>query len=325
MIEIQIGTIIRDYIFIEELGRGGFSIVYKVINQKYQDTFVAKVISINSSQNRSSINLFEAEIKSLMKINHPNVIKLYDFFRENDFFILILEYCPGGTLQDELEKKNFFSGDRLNFICCKLLEALNACHLNGIAHRDIKTSNILIGKYDQIKLSDFGLSHFKNNFDSKSENFCGTFIYKSPEILRNTRFDPFKADIWALGIVFYELSTGKLPWNFNNFNELKKQICTQIINPPETININFINIILLMTQHDPNKRPIVENLLLQPIFYENNKIIKNNKKKLTRNSLSLVQKSFSLKRPNKSLTNIFYPNMTFESDCEKKIESILKC
>jgi len=312
MCELENKTI-RGYQFMEEIGQGAFSIVYKVFSQKYNEYFVAKVIPITKEQARSSTNLFEAETISLMQISHPNVIKLYDFFREDQCLILIIEFCPGGPICNRISTKNLFSKAKLYSIAVQLLEALCACHHLGIAHRDIKTANILIGKYEQIKLSDFGLSSIQDQ-NELNERFCGSYAYKSPELVQNIPFDPFKADIWALGVVFYEIATGNIPWEYRTLLELKKCICNVPIVPPDIVDPEFAEVIIMMTSHDPKKRPSAKQLASLPIFSSENGIgVKKivSRGSFIRSTLSMGNKSFSLKRTSKSLST-FHTKETFK-------------
>ena len=257
---------IRGYVVREKIGSGAFSVVYRVYSPRYDQTFVAKVITIPFEKAHRYISCFESEVKSLISLNHPNVIKLYNFFRENNQLYLIFEDCPYGNLMEMLHTFHKVSGLRLLKMAKMLLEALNECHKNSIAHRDIKTANILLDKYKRPILADFGLaSQIKEG--EKLDNNVGSLAYKAPELFGDLPYCPFKTDIWSLGVVFYEMATGRLPWeNTSNLTLLKKSIIHCAYTIPYDMDPNFGNMIIHMLNLNPEKRPSPQTLLENPIF-----------------------------------------------------------
>lgn len=258
---------IRNYEVREELGRGAFSVVYRVWSQKYQQTFAAKIITISADERRQKISQFETEIHALMSLQSPYIVKIYDFFRENDQCFMICDDCSGGSLHNELQKNGMIAPPKLYQIAKQMLEALSECHSLGISHRDIKPANILFDAYGRPKLADFGLAeeHKRNETVDRRQ---GSFAYKSPEIFGTTSFSPFKVDIWALGMTFFEMATGTLPWPEGSPSTIvKKAICQgELRLDNRMVNPDFLAMIKSMLNMDPRARPTCEALLALPIL-----------------------------------------------------------
>ncbi|KAK8872206.1 hypothetical protein M9Y10_007971 [Tritrichomonas musculus] len=243
------------YEYIRPIGSGAFSSVHLCQATKYLHQFAIKKVS----KNKISPN----EYNALISLDHPNIIKLYVTFEDEDSQYLVMEYCPNGSLCDQgcLNSEKFISYSK------QILEALNYCHSKNIAHRDIKPANIFLDQYDHPKLADFGLAR---QFDSNqtTEEKCGTLMYFAPEFLKQPQqICPFKADIWALGITFYYLITGKKPFPNKTIDELKNAIqFGEITFPNKEIDPQIRFLISKMTTINRKMRPTAEQLLQYPIY-----------------------------------------------------------
>lgn len=192
---------LHGYLIKESIGKGGFGSVFRVLHQNRGQVFVCKVLSQFIS--------FSNEIQTLVMLDHPNVIKLYEQFVENDKFYLILEDCSQGDIASYLKTHHCTQEEIANF-CYQTITALEYLHTHGICHRDIKPSNILIDKNGHLKLADFGLS---DNCYGYSKSYSGTKFYMAPEIFDKRPYNPFKADVWSLGITIYYMMFQKLPFD----------------------------------------------------------------------------------------------------------------
>ena len=189
------------YSIIEPMGSGGFGSIYRVNSRKYPNqTFVCKV-----SKNRKT---FDLELSILTKSDHQNIVRCYDFFNNGNYFILIEEDCTRGNLYDMVKEKGPIPPNLLSSYAYQLIEALAFLHGKRIAHLDIKPNNIFIDRYGRPKLGDFGLSRKFPDSDVCT-NYSGTHLYMCPELVYKKPFDPFKADIWALGMTLYYAMVGK--------------------------------------------------------------------------------------------------------------------
>lgn len=265
MIEIeQIKQTIFDhgYEFKKVIGNGGFSSVYLCYSEKYKQEFAIK------RARKDKITKYELEM--LVSLNHPNIIRIYDFFEDEFSQYLVMEYCPNGTIH----QKGKLIYEEFIYYSKQILDAVEYCHSKNIAHRDIKPENILIDKYNKVKLADFGIAkNFEN--DDKSGDKCGTMKYFAPEMFLYKEINPFKADIWALGITFYYMSTGKYPFSIHSVQQLKQSILIGEFDfIKNKIDPRIQNIINKMTQSQPNLRPTANKL----INFSTYQIIKDNKK-----------------------------------------------
>jgi serine/threonine protein kinase len=152
------------------------------------------------------------EFEVLKSTCNVNIIYMYDSFVESDYRFIVLEYCSGGSLADKLAAGPL-SQDELCSYCAQLVSALRACHAVRVAHSDLKPQNVLISRQGRLKLADFGLASIHES--QTSSQFKGSLAYVAPEVLRHKAFDPFKADVWSLGVTFYVMATGRLPWPEN--------------------------------------------------------------------------------------------------------------
>ena len=213
-----------------KLGNGSFGKVYKAKENDTEKIVAVKQISINNSE--FNYDLILKEINVLSSISHPNIVKYYKYYEENERIYIIMEYLEGGTLKDFIkDEKNKITEDICRIITTQILNALNHLHyICDICHRDIKPENIMFRYKDNIKsikLIDFGLS--SNSFENKNylEN-CGTLIYMAPEQISNKIYSK-SVDIWSVGIILYMLlNNGKNP--FYNKGETREKIIQKIRN-----------------------------------------------------------------------------------------------
>ena len=254
---------VTGYIPIKKLGRGGFGDVYLVHSEKYeQQEFVLKQIRLPED---GKVN---REVETAISLCHPNIVSIYDYFTFNGKLILIMEYCSGGSLQTSLKKTGAIKPPKLYDICRQILLAVQHCHINHIAHRDIKPANILLDKYGRVKLSDFGLSSVFTP-GQKIREFSGTSVFMAPEIHSHRQYDPFLADIWALGVTFYDLAAGCLPWNNENIADLRSSILLGIFDGAEEIEPRMMALLTRMLDNHPPSRPSINDILRNELFLDN--------------------------------------------------------
>lgn len=270
---------INHYTFNSVIGRGGFAVVYKATHDVYSMDFAIKVMSLSHHAN-SNISSFEAEVASLTKLDHPNVIRLYDYFKYKNNLFLVLEYCSGGTLEDIISRnEDLFMHDKIK-ICSQIISAFKYCNDMSIAHHDIKTSNILFDANKRVKIADFGLSELIGHNNHKME-IKGTLRYLAPELCRRSSFDPFKSDVWSLGVLFFRLFTYQYPFNGRTVHELKEKIIEGYY--PEILAGSIGKIVRNMLAMVPEERISLDNLS-QLDFFNTNEI--NSSSPITRIPLS---------------------------------------
>ncbi|KAH0788379.1 CAMK family protein kinase [Histomonas meleagridis] len=260
----------HQYTLLEEIGSGGFSTVYLISSNRYVDQFfVAKAINLIYCKNKEKYDTVKTEVSALIGIRHPNIISIYDHFRENDIYYIVLEYCPNGSLGDYIKRHGTVPTYNLIKFAKQILEALQFCKNIGIAHRDIKPCNILLDKYNRLKLADFGFAQKLTN--RKVTSFVGSLHYLPPEVLHMQSYDPVKADVWSLGITFFAMATGRLPFYGNNPTQLLSNISTHFVVIPDDVDKGFANVIRSMLKIEPKERASYEEILKSPVFRKSNK------------------------------------------------------
>ena len=251
---------IGPYFLTNILGEGAFSIVKIAIHEINKLEFACKIIPKKKLGKEYSEEHIQLEIKILISMNHPNIIRFHDLFQDTINFYIIMELFSNNQLFLLISKNGKLIENRAKRIFKQIALAINYLHLNGIAHRDIKLENILIDNNDNIKLIDFGLSsYFKE--DELLSIPCGSPIYASPEIVLGIPYDGFKTDIWSLGVVLFFLVFGQSPWTSNLKNIVFSQIKNMEFFIPINISENCTSLINSMMCFNPLKRFSINNVL----------------------------------------------------------------
>ena len=214
---VNIGRALRDcYEFTKNLGKGGYGKVFQVRNKKTGQLYACKKLS---KLNVNNLIKFRREINILVKMDHPNIIKLYDVFESQNSLYLIMEECHGGELFDRIlkriESNEMYSEKEACEIIQQVMSAIEYCHKQGIVHRDLKPENLLYLREgpelnNPLKIIDFGLSQ-EININKILSSKVGTAYYVSPEILQGKYSE--KCDVWAAGVILYVLLSGEPPFN----------------------------------------------------------------------------------------------------------------
>jgi serine/threonine protein kinase len=259
-----------DFYSVEDkaIGKGGFGKVWKV---RYKDSDKVYVIKVMCKQNIIAQKMTEQinrEIEIMYKINHPHIIKLINHFEDDQNLYLIMELGAKGQLFSLLNKyRHGFDQTRAAQYMREIISAVKYLHSFDppIIHRDIKPENILLDENGRCKLADFGWSNYVNP-DKVRVTFCGTPEYLAPEMVNKIGHDT-SVDIWALGVLCFELLTGKLPFNGRNNKELFSNIGALNINWPENdFNPLAKNLIIKILKKNPKERPSLDEILTQPWF-----------------------------------------------------------
>ena len=197
------------------IGRGGMGFVFKARQPKLDRHVALKILPQAMAANPTFAERFAREGRLLARLNHPNIVAVYDFGQAGGFFYLLMEYVDGVNLRQALRLGRFTPAQALSIVP-KICEALEFAHREGILHRDIKPENILLDSKGRIKIADFGIAKLLTEARSEqtltgSGAALGTPHYMAPEQLERTSEVDERADIYSLGVVFYEMLTGELP------------------------------------------------------------------------------------------------------------------
>src|ERR1043165_2699646 len=233
--------------FIELLGKGGMGAVYKA-RQKGLDRLVAvKILPPETGGDPAFAERFTREARALARLNHPNIVSVYDFGHAGGQYYFIMEFVDGVNLRQTLRAGKLTSKDTLGIVQ-QVCDALQFAHDEGIVHRDIKPENILLDKKGRVKIADFGLvklmRHDKDEHHlTATHQVMGTLRYMAPEQVEGNREVDHRADIFSLGVVFYELLTGELP--LGRFAPPSKKV---------SIDVRLDEVVLRTLEKEPEKR-----------------------------------------------------------------------
>ena len=206
--------LLNRYRVVQRIGRGGFGAIYLVEDTAVQDRIIFKILNSHLSEDEGAIRRFVQELKLTRKITHRNVIRIYDLIDLGGAHAVSMEYFPGRDLGKILTEAGKLDPWRSLGILAQACDGLVAAHEAGVVHRDIKPGNILVGVDDEVKIVDFGLAWAEQRVGSrltKSGLLIGTPEYMAPEQIRGEEAD-HRVDVYGLGIVLYEMITGRPPF-----------------------------------------------------------------------------------------------------------------
>ncbi|XP_067675965.1 serine/threonine-protein kinase 33-like [Haliotis asinina] len=211
----------------KKLGQGSFGKVHEAQHRETKKSWAIK--SINKEKAGSSaLKLIEREVAILKRVHHPNIIQLNEVLESPTRMFLVMELCDGGEMADSLKDNKHFSEADTKTVIRRLASAISYLHKNDIVHRDIKLENILLSQNPDdpddklhIKVTDFGLSVVKGGagHDNMMQDFCGTPMYMSPEIIDNKTYSQ-QCDVWAMGVIMYIMLCGYPPFRSNDEDSL---------------------------------------------------------------------------------------------------------
>lgn len=235
---IRIGNYYHKY---EQIGKGAYSTVYKAYHNDLSKIFAVK--EINISIHKKNIERFREEIFLMNKFDHQNILKLYETIEDDNYIYLILEYCENGDLKNFLSKRPMKEKNVRKFMK-QIVSGLQYLNNKNVYHRDLKPQNILLTKDYTIKISDFGLAKTCES-DTLLDTICGSPMYMAPEIMKYKKYDT-KADLWSLGVIFYQMLTGKTPYTARSHSELMNNIENQDVIFPKCICVTKEGLDLLL-------------------------------------------------------------------------------
>jgi serine/threonine-protein kinase len=247
------------YEVISELGKGAMGVVYNAHDPRI-DRFVAlKALHDNLVNDDYFVQRFFKEAVAIGRLSHPNIVTVYDVGQDHGTIYIAMELLKGRAISD-LAKERRFGIDEIVRIGIQVAEALDYAHGRGIVHRDIKPANIMLGEDNQVKITDFGIAHIEDvssTLQTQAGEILGTPVYMSPEQVLGKPPDG-RSDLYALGVILYELAAGKRPFGGANMAVIFNQVTRETPRAPVSANPSIpralSDIIMRCLEKNPDRR-----------------------------------------------------------------------
>jgi len=257
--DIKIGDLFAGrYQVLEELGKGGMGCVYRVYDTKIEEEVALKLIKPEIAEDDKNIKRFSRELTTARKIIHPNIARLYEILEDQGTTFITMEYIPGEDLKKFLQRAAPLSTGKSLEIAKQICEGLVEAHKSGVIHRDLKPQNIMIDKNGNARIMDFGIARTLESAHLTEPNMImGTPEYMPPEQAEGREADA-RSDIYSMGIILYEMLTGRTPFKGDSAVAVLMKHKTEEPVPPSEINAaiseDLNNLILKCIQKDKDKR-----------------------------------------------------------------------
>ena len=261
-----------DYKKLNFLGEGSFAAVYRVQNRITDSIRAMKIINKSASCSPEDDKEIFNEINILRTLDHPNILKIFEFYSNKESYSIVTELCSGGELFQEIVDKGPFNENYSAYVMFQILSAINYCHNMKIVHRDLKPENILIvdrdkNNYPRVKICDFGTSKMFEK-GAIQRKLVGSSYYIAPEVLKK-HYDE-KCDLWSCGVILYILLSGRPPFGGENDKEIMERVSIGKYDlqssPFNKVSKNGIDLIQKLLIMDPKKRISAQDALLHPWF-----------------------------------------------------------
>lgn len=254
---LEPGTLVSNrYRIIEELGIGGMAIVYKATDEKLDRDVTFKVLKESFINDEDFVLRFVTEARAAAQLANNNIVNVYDVGNDGNIFYIVMEYIDGFTLKDLICSKAPFTDVEAAGIAIQIAQGLKHAHKHNIVHRDIKPENILItnvGGEGTVKVTDFGIAQAVNAATEPTNNM-GSIYYFSPEQAKGEKVD-IRSDIYSLGIVMFEMVTGKQPFEGENAVALAMQHLKSPLPDIKKINPNISDLLIAVIKRCTSKEP----------------------------------------------------------------------
>ena len=264
---------IGGYLIKNNLGEGTFGKVKLGIYLKSGEKVAIKIISKKKLKEKNDQIHLKREIDLLQKLNHINIISVYEIFENIDNYYIVMEYCSKGELFNYIVSKRRLNEAEAAYFFYQLINGLEYIHSIGISHRDIKPENLLLTGNYILKIIDFGLSNYYNdNINKYLATPCGSPCYSSPEMVSGKSYNGFKVDVWSCGIVLFAMLCGYLPFDDKTDDKIIfKKIVECEIKYPFFLSDMARDIIAKLLIKDPNKRISIKEVKMHPFYIKGKK------------------------------------------------------
>ena len=277
--ELENEVIAGRYLIKKRVGKGGMGVVYLAEQTNLGREVCVKVLNPALIDDESAVVHFEREARGLSRLQHPNIVTIFDYGRDDDLAYIVMEYAQGETLSRYLKRQGPLDRDTFLPIAVQTLRGIGEAHKLGLIHRDIKPANIILceleGEKNYVKILDFGLAKLAQGQEdvTKEQQLVGSASYMAPEQILKGTSDP-RTDVYALGIMFYQMLAGKKPFTgpndsvvlYKHVNEQAEPLSKQL-KPEQGVPDTLCQVIEQAMNKDPDKRPETALAFLDAISY----------------------------------------------------------
>ncbi|XP_006156737.1 serine/threonine-protein kinase MARK1 [Tupaia chinensis] len=259
-------TFTTNYELLETISQGRFGKVNLAWYLPTGTQVAIKVVSKESFHYSSCLSKVYQEINILMSLNHKNIIRALESFDTKDTLYLVMEYAPGGSLEDNLSIHGPMMEEEAQMVFLQLASALEYCHNQCVVHRDLKPANILLDGIGAVKLADFGVST-RFTAGQKLDEFCGTIFFMAPEVLSWQGYDGPAVDIWSFGVTLYMMVTGAIPFWGTTLEKLRNCVLRGEFTLPPSLSHQIEDLLKNILAPDPTERLTLEQIQHHPWFH----------------------------------------------------------
>lgn len=261
-------TIDHRYLIEARIARGGMAAVYRGLDYRLERPVAVKVMHQHLAEDEHFTKRFIQEARQAARLAHPNIVNVFDQGQDGPITFIVMEYLPGITLRELLRDFKTLTWEQTLDVTKAVLNGLEAAHTAGIVHRDLKPENILMADDGRIKIADFGLARAASHDTQTGQALLGTVAYLSPELVTGSPAD-VRSDFYALGILVFEMLTGRQPFTGDQAVTIAYQHANASVPAPTSVNPSvpeeLDELVAWCTKRDPEERPADARALLERI------------------------------------------------------------
>ncbi|CEF66638.1 Serine/threonine-protein kinase polo [Strongyloides ratti] len=241
------------------LGKGGFARCYELIDNKIGEIVAGKVVPKALLTRKPQKDKMAQEIDIQKSLNHPHVVKMFDYFEDDDNVYILLELCPRRSLMELHKRRKTVTEPEARYFTKQIVDAVSYLHGRNVIHRDLKLGNLFLSELMDVKVGDFGLATVVESDGERKKTLCGTPNYIAPEML-DKRGHSFEVDIWAIGCILYTLLVGRPPFETLSLKDTYSRIKTNSYVVPPIVSSDAKQLIKNLLHADPAQRPHVKDI-----------------------------------------------------------------
>ena len=250
----------------ETIGEGTYGKVKLATHIKLNEQVAIKFINKKRLTNKGDDERIRNEIKIITKLNHPNILKAFEVFEDENYYYIVMERPIRGDLFNYICSKGRLTMDEASFIFYQIVNGIQYLHENKVVHRDMKPENIMLTKDMIVKIGDFGLSKYFKSTETRLKTNCGSPCYSAPEVLRGNRYKPQPVDIWGMGIILYCMVCGELPFEDEKEDILVRKVTLCKYTCPLFVTDIFKSFFKKILCPDPNERITIDQIKMNCIY-----------------------------------------------------------